>query len=131
MGMFNIQFINKIKLSYGNIHLFEFLKKQLQKDKTYQNRIEETTLTVEKCRINTLLRYNLDINIHTDKRTNISEITVNGQLHDSLLLTVFILLSILFTYGLGIILVIGFTFYQKVIATKQLKELIHNYKSTI
>ena len=131
MGMFDIQFSNKIKLAYGNIHLFEFLKKQLQKNKTYQNRIEESTLTIEKCRINTLLRYNLDINIQTNKKDNISEITVNGQLHDTLLLTIFIILSILLTYGLGIILVIGFTFYQKIVATKQLKELIHNYKSTI
>ena len=131
MGMFDIQFSNKIKSSYGNIHLFEFLKKQLQKNKTYQNRIEESTLTIEKCRINTLLRYNLDINIQTNKKDNISEITVNGQLHDTLLLTIFIILSILLTYGLGIILVIGFTFYQKVVATKQLQMLIHNYKSTI
>jgi hypothetical protein len=131
MGMFDIQFSNKIKLAYGNIHLFEFLKKQLQKNKTYQNRIEESTLTIEKCRINTLLRYNLDINIQTNKKDNISEITVNGQLHDTLLLTIFIILSILLTYGLGIILVIGFTFYQKVVATKQLQMLIHNYKSTI
>ena len=131
MGMFDIQFSNKIKSSYGNIHLFEFLKKQLQKNKTYQNRIEESTLTIEKCRINTLLRYNLDINIQTNKKDNISEITVNGQLHDTLLLTIFIILSILLTYGLGIILVIGFTYYQKVVATKQLQMLIHNYKSTI
>ena len=131
MGMFDIQFSNKIKLAYGNIHLFEFLKKQLQKNKTYQNRIEESTLTIEKCRINTLLRYNLDINIQTNKKDNISEITVNGQLHDTLLLTIFIILSILLTYGLGIILVIGFTYYQKVVATKQLQMLIHNYKSTI
>ena len=131
MGMFDIQFSNKIKSSYGNIHLFEFLKKQLQKNKIYQNRIEETTLTIEKCRINTLLRYNLDINIQTNKKDNISEITVNGQLHDTLLLTIFIILSILLTYGLGIILVIGFTYYQKVVATKQLQMLIHNYKSTI
>ena len=131
MGMFDIQFSNKIKLAYGNIHLFEFLKKQLQKNKTYQNRIEESTLTIEKCRINTLLRYNLDINIQTNKKDNISEITVNGQLHDTLLLTIFIILSILLTYGLGIILVIGFTYYQKVVATIQLQMLIHNYKSTI
>ncbi len=131
MGMFDIQFSNKIKSSYGNIHLFEFLKKQLQTNKTYPNKIEETTLTIEKCRINTLLRYNLDINIQTNKKDNISEITVNGQLHDTLLLTIFIILSILLTYGLGIILVIGFTFYQKVVATKQLQMLIHNYKSTI
>ena len=76
-------------------------------------------------------RYNLDINIQTNKKDNISEITVNGQLHDTLLLTIFIILSILLTYGLGIILVIGFTYYQKVVATKQLQMLIHNYKSTI
>jgi hypothetical protein len=40
MGMFDIQFSNKIKSSYENIHLFEFLKKQLQKNKTYPNKIE-------------------------------------------------------------------------------------------
>ena len=131
MGMFDIQFSNKIKSTYGNIHVFEFLKRQLQKNKTYTNRVEENTLFMGKCKINTLLRYNLEIDIQTNKKDKTSEIIVNGELHDTLLLAILVILSIIFTYGLGIILVIGFTYYQKVVATKQLQTLIHNYKSTI
>ena len=131
MGMFDIQFSNKIKLAYGNVHVFEFLKKQLQKDKTYVNRIEENTLFVSKCKINTLLRYNLDIDIQTNKKDRTSEINVYGELQDTLLLAILVILSIVFTYGLGIILVIAFTYYQKVVATKELEILIQNYKSTI
>ncbi|MDZ7817238.1 MAG: hypothetical protein U5K55_00930 [Aliarcobacter sp.] len=131
MGMFDIQFSNKIKSTYGNIHIFEFLKKQLQKDKTYTNRVEENTLFMEKCKINTLLRYNLEIDIQTNKKDKTSEIIVNGELHDTLLLAILVILSIIFTYGFGIILVIAFTYYQKIVATKQLQTLIHNYKSTI
>lgn len=131
MGMFDIQFSNKIKLSYGNIHVFEFLKKQLQKEKTYINRVEENVLYVNKCKIKTLLRYNLEIDIQTNKNDKSSEINVYGELHDTLLLAILVILSIAFTYGLGIILVIIFTYYQKVVATKQLETLIQNYKSTI
>jgi len=46
-------------------------------------------------------------------------------------LTIFIVLAIAFTYGLGIIPIIMFTYFQKVKATKYLKELLENYKSTI
>jgi hypothetical protein len=71
------------------------------------------------------------IDIQTNKKDKTSEIIVNGELHDTLLLAILVILSIIFTYGFGIILVIAFTYYQKVVATKQLQTLIHNYKSTI
>jgi len=131
MGMFDIQFSKRIQLNYGNIHIFEFFKKQLQKNRTYQSKIEETTLTIEKYHINPLLKYNLNIHLQKNKKDNNSEITVTGELKYTFLLTVLILLSILLTYGLGIIFVIGFMYYQKVVVTKQLETLLHNYKSTI
>lgn len=131
MGMFDIQFSKRIQLNYGNIHLFEFFKRQLQKNRTYQSKIEETTLTIEKYHINPLLKYNLNIHLQKNKKDNNSEITITGELQYTFLLTILILLSILLTYGLGIIFVIGFMYYQKVVVTKQLQTLLHNYKSTI
>jgi len=131
MGMFDIQFSKRTQLNYGNIHLFEFFKKQLQKNRTYQSKIEETTLTIEKYHINPLLKYKLNIHLQKNKKDNNSEITITGELQYTFLLTILILLSILLTYGLGIIFVIGFMYYQKVVVTKQLQTLLHNYKSTI
>lgn len=131
MGMFDIQFSKRIQLNYGNIHLFEFFKRQLQKNRTYQSKIEETTLTIEKYHINPLLKYKLNIHLQKNKKDNNSEITITGELQYTFLLTILILLSILLTYGLGIIFVIGFMYYQKVVVTKQLQTLLHNYKSTI
>lgn len=131
MGMFDIQFSKRIQLNYGNIHLFEFFKRQLQKNRTYQSKIEETTLTIEKYHINPLLKYKLNIHLQKNKKDNNSEITITGELQYTFLLTILILLSILLTYGLGIIFVIGFMYYQKVVVTKQLQTFLHNYKSTI
>lgn len=131
MGMFDVQFSKKINLKKGNNDIFEFLKKQVQKNKTYEDKVEKNALIIEKCKINTLLRYNLEISVQTNKKNKDSDIIINGELHDTLLLTILVILSIILTYGIGIIPVIGFTYYQKIVATKQLETLIENYKCTI
>jgi len=131
MGMFDVEFQEEINLKEGNKSLFEFVKKQFLKDKDYDTKIEKENLSIPKSNINTYLRYNLKITTSTNKKDKSSQVLVNAELHDTLILAILVILAIPFTYGIGIIFIIIFTYYQKIQATKYLKNMLTNYKSTI
>lgn len=131
MGMFDVEFHENLNLKEGSSNLFEFIKKQFLKNKNYEIKIEKDSLNIEKLQLGSLLRYKLNITTSTNKKEKISEVIITAELQDTLILTIFIVLAIAFTYGLGIIPIIMFTYFQKVKATKYLKELLENYKSTI
>ncbi|MDY0051172.1 MAG: hypothetical protein RBR65_01415 [Aliarcobacter sp.] len=46
-----------------------------------------------------------------------------------MIIAIVIILAIILTYGLGVILVVGFVYYQKIVATKYLNSLIENYQT--
>jgi hypothetical protein len=127
MGIFDVQINKKVKLKKTNKDLFEFLKKQLLKDKDYENEITREELSIKKCHINTLLKYNLSTKIVVDKKE--SSLQIDAELQDTLLIAIVIILAILLTYGIGVILVVAFVYYQKVTATKYLNSLIENYQT--
>lgn len=129
MGIFDLQFSKKIESKIKKDDIFEFLKTEIQSKRQYDNKIEKDTLTIEKCHINSLLKYNLNISIKANK--NSTELIVSGELLDTLILAILIILAILFTYGIGVAIVIGFVYYQKIIVTKYLKALIDKYKANI
>lgn len=131
MGMFDVEFHENLNLKEGNSNLFEFFKKQFSKNKNYEIKIEKDSLNIEKLQLGSLLRYKLNISTSTNKKEKTSQAIITAELQDTLILTIFIVLAIAFTYGLGIIPIIMFTYFQKVKATKYLKELLENYKSTI
>lgn len=131
MGMFDVEFHENLNLKEGNSNLFEFFKKQFLKNKNYEIKIEKDSLNIEKLQLGSLLRYKLNITTSTNKKEKTSQAIISAELQDTLILTIFIVLAIAFTYGLGIIPIIMFTYFQKVKATKYLKELLENYKSTI
>ncbi|MFY9089636.1 hypothetical protein [Arcobacter aquimarinus] len=131
MGMFDVEFHENLNLKEGNSNLFEFIKKQFLKNKNYEIKIEKDSLNIEKLQLGSLLRYKLNITTSTNKKEKTSQAIITAELQDTLILTIFIILAIAFTYGLGIIPIIMFTYFQKVKATKYLKELLENYKSTI
>ena len=131
MGMFDVEFHENLNLKEGNSNLFEFFKKQFLKNKNYEIQIEKDSLSSEKLQLGSFLRYKLKITTSTNKKEKTSQAIITAELQDTLILTIFIVLAIAFTYGLGIIPIIMFTYFQKVKATKYLKELLENYKSTI
>lgn len=131
MGMFDVEFQEEINLKEGNKSLFEFVKKQFLKDKDYETKIEKESLSIPKCNINTYLRYNLNITTSTNKKDKTSQVLVNAELHDTLILAILVILAIPFTYGIGIIFIVIFTYYQKIQATTHLRKILENYKSTI
>ena len=117
----------KIKLKKTNKDLFEFLKKQLLKNKDYENEITREELSIKKCHINTLLKYNISTKIVTNKKE--STLQVDAELQDTLIIAIVIILAIVLTYGLGVIIVVAYVYYQKVVATKYLNSLIENYQT--
>jgi hypothetical protein len=127
MGIFDVQINKKVKLKKTNKDLFEFLKKQLLKDKDYENEITREELSIKKCHINTLLKYNLSTKIVVNKKE--SSLQIDAELQDTLLIAIVIILAILLTYGIGVVLVVAFVYYQKVTATKYLNSLIENYQT--
>jgi hypothetical protein len=127
MGIFDVQINKKIKLKKTNKDLFEFIKKQLLKDKDYENDLTREELSIKKCHINTLLKYNISTKLDSNKKE--STLQIDAELQDTLIIAIIIILAIVLTYGLGVILVVGFVYYQKVIATKYLNSLIENYQT--
>ena len=127
MGIFDVQINKKIKLKKTNKDLFEFIKKRLLKDKDYENDLTREELSIKKCHINTLLKYNISTKIDSNKKE--STLQIDAELQDTLIIAIIIILAIILTYGLGVILVVGFVYYQKVIATKYLNSLIENYQT--
>ncbi|WP_368028918.1 hypothetical protein [Arcobacter sp. s6] len=127
MGIFDVQINKKIKLRKTNKDLFEFIKKRLLKDKDYENEITREELSIKKCHINTLLKYNLSAKILSNKKE--STLQIDAELQDTLIIAIVIILAIVLTYGLGVILVVAYVYYQKVIATKYLNSLIENYQT--
>lgn len=70
-----------------------------------------------------LLKYNLKV------ENTKQNIFIEGELQNTLLITILIILSILLTYGLGVILIVGYVYYQKRAVTHFLKALISNKSS--
>ncbi len=127
MGIFDVQINKKIKLKKTNKDLFEFIKKRLLKDKDYENDLTREELSIKKCHINTLLKYNISTKIVTNKKE--STLQVDAELQDTLIIAIVIILAIILTYGLGVIIVVAYVYYQKVVATKYLNSLIENYQT--
>ena len=127
MGIFDVQINKKIKLRKTNKDLFEFIKKRLLKDKDYENEITREELSIKKCHINTLLKYNLSAKILSNKKE--STLQIDAELQDTLIIAIVIILAIVLTYGLGVIIVVAYVYYQKVVATKYLNSLIENYQT--
>lgn len=127
MGLFDISIKKQMKLKNSKEHFYEFMKKKLTKEKEYETKLENNTLSIEKCHLDTLLKYNTTINISKIKDEN--ELIINGELHDTLILTILIILAILLTYGLGVILVVAYTYLQKKKGTIFLEKLIKDYET--
>ena len=116
-----------ILICSGLKDLFEFIKKRLLKDKDYENEITREELSIKKCHINTLLKYNLSAKILSNKKE--STLQIDAELQDTLIIAIVIILAIVLTYGLGVIIVVAYVYYQKVVATKYLNSLIENYQT--
>lgn len=127
MGIFDVSIKEKIKIKNTKKEFLEFFKKQLTKEKEYETSIQTNSIEIKKVHLNTLLKYNTEIDIQ--KNSGESELIVNAQLHDTLVLTILIILAILLTYGIGVIFVAGYAYLQKKKAKLFLEKLVKDYET--
>lgn len=122
MGLFDIQIKKDIQTQKDEV--IKYLENKLTpfcKDSTINNK----TLFFKGFKPkSSLLTYDLNIDIEKSKR-NIS-LNIFGELLNVWILVILVVTGILFTYGIGVILVIIYVFYQKTVTTKYLNNLLDN-----
>lgn len=70
----------------------------------------------------TLLNYDLSIEIEKSKES--LSLNIFGELLNVWIMVIIIVAGILFTYGLGVILLVAFVYYQKVVVTKYINKTL-------
>lgn len=115
MGIFDIHIKKDEKQNKENLSKLEDEIKQNAKETILSKNILEAKNFKVK---NSLLSYDLKIDL-----TN-NSLVLEGELKEVLILTILVILSILFTYGVGVILVIAYTYYQKLNTSKYLEKTI-------
>ncbi|TLP39481.1 hypothetical protein [Arcobacter arenosus] len=122
MGLFDIQIKKDIQTQKDEV--INYLENKLtpfSKDTT----ISEKTLFFKGFKPkSSLLTYDLNIDIEKSKKS--ISLNIFGELLHVWILVILVVTGILFTYGIGVILVIVFVFYQKITATKYLNNLLDN-----
>jgi len=127
MGLFDVSIKDKLKKDIVNKDFIEFMKKNIQKDRDYETLEDNHSIELKKSHLDTLLKYNTKIEIDSSKKEK--EVNVEAELADTLILTVVILLGILLTYGIGVIIVVAFAYFQKKKANAYIETLIKNYRT--
>ncbi len=127
MGFFDIHI--KKDLETKKDEVIKYLENKLNpfcKDST----ISEKTLFFKGFKPkSSLLTYDLNIDIEKSKKS--ISLNIFGELLHVWILVILVVTGILFTYGIGVILVILFVFYQKTLATKYINKLLDNIPKEI
>jgi len=122
MGLFDIQIKKDIQTQKDEV--IKYLENKLTpfcKDSTISNK----TLFFKGFKPkSSLLTYDLNIDIEKSKRC--ISLNIFGELLHVWILVILVVTGILFTYGIGVILVIIYVFYQKTVTTKYLNNLLDN-----
>ena len=116
MSLFNISIQKRIKKDKKES--LKMIYNQLTDNKDYRVEKNEQSFTIHKCKLNTVLHFNTTVSLQKD------ELIIEAQLHDTLLLTIIIVLAIILTYGIGVIFVVAFAYLQKRKATTYLNDLL-------
>lgn len=127
MGLFDISIKKELPSTLSKQEFLEELKTSLIQDKEYETKLDKSSLEIEKLHLDTLLKYNCKITLEKQKKA--TSFHLEGQLHDTLVLTILIILAILLTYGIGVVLVILYTYLQKKKATKFINEVLDKYET--
>ncbi len=122
MGLFDIKLNKEITLKSSKAEFLTNLNKELQQQREYEYKKETNSLSIEKLHLDTLLKYNFSLKLQ--KKKDVYILDMEAILHDTLILTILIILAILLTYGIGVIVVVGFVYLQKRKATKYLEAII-------
>ncbi|WP_417334027.1 hypothetical protein [Halarcobacter sp.] len=116
MSLFNISI--KKTLKRDKDEFLDSLYTKLLDNKDYESIKGKNSFEINKCKLDTFLSFNTKVSIES------KEIQINAELHDTLLLTIIIILAILLTYGIGVVIVVAFAYLQKRKAEAYLKDFI-------
>ncbi|GEM_PF-1164337 len=123
MGLFDVVLQKELKIKKSKEELLTLIKAELSNSSKNKPSFENGILCLNNFRAPTsILKYNLSANL--EKTNDKYHLTVNGELQQVVIILFVILFSILYTYGLGVILVVAFTFFQKKFAEKYLTKTI-------
>lgn len=129
MGIFDISTQLKSHNTEKKEEILNLLKERFKENSAS---IEETknSLVFKKFKgKKVLLNYDLKIDINSSKES--FSLDIEGELQNAWILVILIVFSIIFTYGIGVILVIAFAFLQKLTATKFIEESFEKIKKEI
>lgn len=123
MGLFDIEIKKEIKTKKSREDILNSIEKRIKKFSKDMPKLENNTLILNNLKTS-ILKYDLKINLEKSPRG--FNISINGELQQFfvLILTGLIILSIILTFGIGIIFIIPFAFLQKHYATKSINSSI-------
>lgn len=125
MGIFDINIVREFK--QDKEQLINNLKEKLS-PLSNESEHEKNTLLFKNFKAKgTLLTY--DVSVDIEKSKNDISLNIDGELLNVWILVILIVLGILFTYGLGLILIVGFAYYQKIVATKYINKILDEITS--
>ncbi len=122
MGLFDVNIKRKVKITDKKM-ILSYFENALKHSSSKPVVKEKEHLGLEKFKAkNAFLKYNLNMKIEN------SELIVEGELQNAWVFVILIVLGILFTYGIGVIIIVAFIYYQKIVSTRYLNVLIDTFE---
>jgi len=125
MGLFDIGIRKEISSQKSKEEVFNSIENEIKDFSEEKASNEDGTFILNNFK-SSILKYNLSINL--EKSPKGYHLAIDGELQQFfvLILVALIILSILFTVGIGVIFVVGFAYLQKHFATKLINSLIED-----
>lgn len=123
MGLFDVNVNQSCKSQKEALALQKNIETTLNKEGFEQIKDNEQTI-IKYQAPKALLKYHLSFIIEKNN------LIVQGELQQTLIIAILIILAILLTYGIGVILVVGYVYYQRIFTSKALKVLIKQSQGT-
>lgn len=123
MGLFDVGIKKKLTSKKSKEEILNTIKDEIKDFSEEKVNIKEENLSLVGFK-SSILKYNLSINL--DKSNLGHELIIDGELQQFYvwILIILVIVSILFTYGIGVILVVAFTYLQKQSSTKFINDLL-------
>lgn len=125
MGIFDIAIRTKLNSTKSQKEILNTIKDNIKDFSTEEVSIDKEKLSLSNFKTS-ILKY--DLNISIDKSNVEYNLIIDGELQQFyvLIFLALIIFSILFTYGIGVILVVAFAYLQKHSSTKFINSLLKN-----
>ena len=125
MGLFDIGIRKELTLEKSKEEVLDSLREKLSITSEQIPIIENETLILDNFKTS-ILNYSLSIKL--DKTNKGFKFIIDGELQQLyiLILVALIILSILVTYGIGVVIIVGFAYLQKHYASKFLDSLLED-----